>query len=329
MQAVIENLRDELVVIFALHIIIFLFLDRAQLKSRRKILLGAEKHPLLIWLGPGCWASYYTYMPIYLLLIFSRYLFLHPTRHHHTDSLAPIWQWFVVAAIIVGFAGLTVNGVRFQLRVRALRCFVVSRGKLKARFDKLSERSKLFVFPPLSLFVLPDNSFSEQCSLFGLGVAVPRSFLDSLTRSEVDSLAARQLSLQSTRFYFPAFWFFLAANAAVVIPVFWLHPSSLIADAIYALLLVAELFVLSRMLPGMLLQADLRAARLVDDAESFISALGALSRFNGTQPDETLLAAISKEWSITPDRIQALLIEHETREEDRYPTTGSYMDTGL
>jgi hypothetical protein len=79
----------------------------------------------------------------------------------------------------------------------------------------------------------------------------------------------------------------------------------------------------------MFFQADLRAIQLTGDAKAFFSALGGLSRFTGIPPSEPMLLKIGRATGISPERIKELLAEHEAKAEDRYPTTGSYMDTGL
>jgi hypothetical protein len=42
-----------------------------------------------------------------------------------------------------------------------------------------------------------------------------------------------------------------------------------------------------------------------------------------------MLLKIGRATAVSPERIKELLAEHETKAEDRYPTAGSYMDTGL
>jgi hypothetical protein len=109
----------------------------------------------------------------------------------------------------------------------------------------------------------------------------------------------------------------------------WLQAAQLFAFLLYLSLLAVELFALSRSLPRMLFQTDLRAIQLTGDAEAFFSALGGLSRFTGVPPSEPMLLRIGRATGISPERIKELLAEHETKPEDCYPTTGSYMDTGL
>jgi hypothetical protein len=68
---------------------------------------------------------------------------------------------------------------------------------------------------------------------------------------------------------------------------------------------------------------------LTGDAEACFSALSGLSRFTGVPPSQPMLLEIGCATSVSPERIKKLLIDHETKPEDLYPTAGSYMETGL
>jgi hypothetical protein len=168
-----------------------------------------------------------------------------------------------------------------------------------------------------------------MCARAGSGVVLPFELLELLNRHEIDSLALRQLCAQSKKFYFTSFWILLACNVAVVSAVQWIRVAPPSSFLIFLSLLAAEFFALDRYLPHMRFQADLRAIQLTGDAESFFSALGGLSRFTGVPLQESMLQKIGRATGVSPDRIPTLLAPRETKPEDRYPTTGSYMDTGL
>jgi hypothetical protein len=219
--------------------------------------------------------------------------------------------------------------IRFHMRLRALGDFQLSRGNLLVTVRKLSKNSKFLGIQDAPLFVIPNSDFAKMSARMGSGVVLPLSLLDSLTRREIDALAARQLCVQSRQFYFPIFWILLACNVAVVVVVQAVEVAPLYAFLLYLSVLVLEFLILRRKLPQMFFQADLRAIHLTGDAEAFFSGLGGLSRFMGVPADKSVLWEIGRQVSVSPDRIEMLLAEHDTKAEDRYPTTGSYIETGL
>jgi hypothetical protein len=159
---------------------------------------------------------------------------------------------------------------------------------------------------------------------------VPRRLLDSLSRREIDALVTRQLCLQSTKQYFyPAFWTLLVFDVAAVLVAQLLHAGTAGCLLVAAFLFAAELGVLSIYLPRAIFQADLRALDLTGEPEVFLSALGGLSRFSGTPLPPKPLQEIARRKSLSPDRIASLLAEDCSPDQDRYPTTGSYLTTGL
>ena len=105
--------------------------------------------------------------------------------------------------------------------------------------------------------------------------------------------------------------------------------SPLAAILTYSSLLAAELFTFGRFVPRILLNADLCAIRLTGDPDTFFSALGGLSRFTGVPLPEQVLREIGRETSVSSARIAELTGETIPKPGDRYPTSGSYMDTGL
>jgi hypothetical protein len=320
MHDAIERFQIGLLIAFLLTASTMFFLDRAQLKRRRTI--GP-----IIWIGPAVAASYYLWWAAFIVLSLVRDVVDHPAAHTHAPiSLA---EKIAIAAIF-GFVLLFLAAaIRFKMRLRVLGNFQLSRGKLLVAVRKLSKNSKFLGIQDAPLFVIPDLDFAEMSARMGSGVVLPLSLLDSLTRREIDALAARQLCVQSKQFYFPIFWILLACNVAVVAVVQGLEIPPLYAFLLYLSLLVLEFLALSRKLPQMFFRADLRAIHLTGNAEAFFSGLGSLSRFTGVPADKATLWEIGRKVSVSPDRIETLLAEHDTKAEDRYPTSGSYMETGL
>ena len=140
---------------------------------------------------------------------------------------------------------------------------------------------------------------------------------------------AQQLCLQSKQFYDPAFWTLFGCDVVAVTIIGLLHIGPLVSGLLLLLLLAAELSLLVRYLPRMLVRADLRAIQLAGNAEAFFLAMGGLSHFTGTPIIKATLAEIGLAEGVSPDRISALLAERSIPAEDRYPTSGSYLETGF
>ena len=158
---------------------------------------------------------------------------------------------------------------------------------------------------------------------------VPRQLLDSMSRREIDALVARQLFRQSKQYYRPPFWTLLACDVVAVCLAEWLVVSPAMRWVAFLSLLAAQFAALAIYLPRALLQADFRAMELTGDPEAFLSALAGLSRFSGVPVGEALLQEIVRRSGVSSDRIPALLAERSAPAEERYPTSGSYLTTGL
>jgi hypothetical protein len=329
MHDVIEQLPEELAIVVVLQFVIALFLDRAQLKRRQKNLLGKTEFDPIIWPGRATiscfWLLYFGWFSIRTVYDFSG---RRTNQVLPTESSKLFWK-IVLAAICIAFPLIFAAWARFASRMRALHEYRIRRGQFFNAVNKLSKRSRLFRFPDIPVYVLPDQDFGMLCARMGGGVLTPLRLLNQLTRKEIDVLAARQLYIQSGEFYVPALLILLVCNIALVSLGQSLQISPLYAFLLYLSLLTVELFALSRSFPRMFLRTDLRAIRLTGNAEAFFSALGGLSRFTGVPPQEPMLLKIGRKTGVSPERIKELLAEHETKPEDRYPTTGSYMDTGL
>jgi hypothetical protein len=77
------------------------------------------------------------------------------------------------------------------------------------------------------------------------------------------------------------------------------------------------------------LEADLHAAKMTGDAEVFLSAVAGLFQFRGVHIPEASVRRIARRSGIPSGRIPEMLAERIAPVEDRYPTTGSYVETGL
>lgn len=326
MQVAVEQLQEGLIIVVALQVAASLFLDRGQLKFRQKSMLGRAGIEPIIWPGPATFFCYYVLMFGWFSI--RALADLTGRTDIARDSSAVFWKIFLLALFCVATI-ILVAYTRFESRARVLEEFRVSRGRFLAAVDELIKKTRFFILLPKPVYVLPDNEFDKLYTRVGLGIVLPRGLLDQLSRREIDSLVARQLSEQSGSLYFPTIWILLVINVGVVLLVQGNHIVLLEAFLVYLSFLVAEFLVLNRLLPRLFFQANFRAIQLTGDPESFFSALGGLSRFTGVPLQEPMLQKIGQKAGVSPDRIKELLAEHETKAEDRYPTSGSYMDTGL
>jgi Zn-dependent protease with chaperone function len=327
MHDINQQLGDGIVLVFVLQFFGIIFLDSALQKSRIICRLGKTGGVMNIWPGRGVdlsgMISYGTWLVYGILQDLLDYHRAQTYRSLSLQGKVAFAALFTVMFLYLAFA------FRFQLRLRALNDFRVLRGQLYTAVSKLSKICKFLGLQGVPLYVIPDQDFEMLCVRAGSGVVLPRRLLDQLTRNEIDALAARQLCLQSRKSYFSIFWILLICNIVVVSLGQWFHIVPIYSFLLYTSLLVLEMFALNRYSPRMLFMADLRAIQLTGDAEAFFTALGSLSRFTGVPPSESLLLELGRVAAVSPGRIKELLAEHETKSEDRYPTTGSYMDTGL
>ena len=304
-----------------------IFLDCAARRSRLTSLLGNAAGIPFVWQPPRDNLIFYIYIWPWLVLFIIHLFSEHPAVH--TPPSLSIWGKIAIVVVDSGILLMILASLLFWLRGRTLEAFRLTRGKFVYGVKILSRKTKVFSSQDPPVYVIPDQDFARICPRMGRGIVLPRRLLDQLTRQEIDALVARQLCLQSKQFRYPAIWILLVCNVVVVSIAQWLQAAQLFAFLLYLSLLAVELFALSRSLPRMLFQTDLRAIQLTGDAEAFFSALGGLSRFTGVPPSEPMLLRIGRATGISPERIKELLAEHETKPEDCYPTTGSYMDTGL
>jgi hypothetical protein len=179
------------------------------------------------------------------------------------------------------------------------------------------------------VYLVMNPSFAQPYARLEMVVVLPFGLLNLLGRREIDSLVAQQLCLQSKQFYDPVFWMLFGCDVVAVTSLGLLHTGPLASGLLLLLLLAAELSLLVHYLPRMLLRADLRAIRLAGDAEAFFSATGGLSHFTGVPLREATLAEIGLVAGVSPDRVSALIAVRSSPAMDRYPTSGSYLETGF
>jgi Zn-dependent protease with chaperone function len=326
-----EHIQIWLLIAFLLQIASSAALDSTQLRSRIYHLTGRK--PGLLSSGSGrTFRS--TFWPIWGVWIVNSFIRdfsrrpATPVQHHWL-----LWQKIAVAALYAALLLFMTVDFRSEMRFRALGTFRLSRGKLFQAVAKLSKKSSFFGLQDAPLFVIPDVEFATVASRASRGVVLPLGLLDQLSREEIKALAARQLCVQSRKFYFPANWILLCCNViiAAFMAVVALRPDfgTPVICGLCVALMAVELFAIDRFSSRMLFEADLRAIRLCDNAETFFSALGGFSRLTGAPLNEQDLRKLGKTVSISRQRIYELLATDDAKPEDRFPTAGSYMDTGL
>jgi hypothetical protein len=328
MSFALTNVRDGFAFVFFLQWVLMATLDRAELKARMASLLGNATRPPLLWIGPGESRLFRVLYPPWLVVYFIHTAIEHPATGQRPKS--PMLAAFVMLAIVVSVIGILIAIGRWHSGRISLAEYSVSRGKLLSAVRRLAGKARFFLQTSTPLFVLPEENFASLCLRMRAGVIIPRRLLDELSRAEIDSIGAGQLALQSPRVYSIVFWPALAVNGAVAWAAYVLHLDGLAIIAFMLSVAAIELLALRLLIPWLILRAALYSIELAGDAEAFFSAIGYLERFGGTPLSKSMLEEIGRRNQIPRDRIAALLAGHAVPlEVDRYPTSGSYLDTGL
>jgi hypothetical protein len=324
LTAVSDRLQEGIAMIVALHLPAMLFVDHAQLKSRLVGILGYAKRVSAIWSGPATDRTFY--------MIMFPWIGLGLVWPSAADQHAPwhLWQkaaFGLLAAILVSFAILAT--MRVKLWGRYAATFQVSRGVLFDSVGRMCREAGISGWTDPRVYVLPDLSQAQRFASFGTTILVPRPLLDSMSRREMDALVARQLCRQSKHYYYPPFWTLLVCDVAAVGLLEWLAPSSVVRWVALLPVLAAQFAALASYLPRALARADFRAAELTGDPQAFLSSMAGLARFTGAPMDEASIREIARHGGVPAERIPDLLAERTVPAEDRYPTAGPYMLTGL
>ena len=328
MRAVLDQISLGLIIVAILHSLAMLYLDRVQLKTRLTSLLGPSGRKPVLWRGPGMERSLSLLVWPCVMLSWFGALSGAPDAHKHepwTTRQTVYWALYTVCF----FAFVVLVNLWRRRRWRTQKAFELSRGLLKDTARKLAAKSRAFWPKTPPVYLLPDPSSGKLYARLQLGVVLPLRLLDLLSCREIDSLVAQQLCLQAKQFYDPAFWRLFACDALFAAAILLLKLGPLYACLALLFVLIVQLYVLRRYASRILLGADLRAIELTGDADAFFSAMGALSRFHGTNLPDKTLAEIAREKSIPSDRIITLVAERVSPAEERYPTSGSYMETGF
>jgi hypothetical protein len=184
----------------------------------------------------------------------------------------------------------------------------------------------------LKNYVLPEGRQAQSTDFdrkWEREIFMPRRLLDWMSRAEIDALVAYQLTWPWTRRY--ARWTFLGplmygliASAALA----WLKIGARGRWEAFLLLLVTEIAVLACLQPHLRYLADLRTIKTTGNPEAYFSAMAELSRLSSGVWDTRLVRRFARTGRVTPDRMQKLQEQHRPAE-DRYPTSGDYLNVGF
>ncbi len=322
------RLQAGLLAILALYIPAMAFVDRAQWKMSLGELLGKAKRLPVLWRFPAAdpIAGVLLWLPFMLLTWIDSLL---PARAVHAYAPWQLWQKAALAMMALVAVFLALAAIRLRRWQRQAEALQLSRGVLFDSIRRIARKAKLFGGARPRIYVISEVSQARLCAYFGSTVLIPRQLLDSMSRREVDALAARQLCRQSRQYYSPPSWALLACDLAAVCLVGWLKISLATCWIVLPALLAVQFAALAIYLPRALADADWRAVELTGDAETFLSATAGLARFSGGSLPEQALRQIAARSGLSPERIPALLGGRIAPAEDRYPTSGPYVITGL
>ncbi|HEV2326263.1 MAG TPA: hypothetical protein VGS10_20165 [Terracidiphilus sp.] len=330
MQVIVRQIYEGMLIVLFLHMGAMAVVDSGQYRSRLIMLTGNTSRGLLYLDGPAALRSFWIFWPLALLVsLFSDVFFPVPPNPH----LPPLPQRLgEIALFLVLLFLLMFVTAKWRARRRSVVApFVISRGKLMndVKALKASQRRFFSEMIPLPVFVLPDSDFARNCSRVRRSIVIPRSFLEQMSANAIKWLAAIQCCLQSDEFSDPVFWPALALDVVVAVTVLALRlKTSAIWLALLSVLAI-EAFVIALAMPRLLLRSQIKAIGLSENPAAFFSAQGSLDRFGGASLPQPILLEIGRRTGVTPEQIAALLAEQTVPPEDRYPTTGSYLDTGL
>jgi hypothetical protein len=327
MPATLDRVYEGLAMVFVLCFTAMFFIDRVQFQSRLTELLGKARRLPPVWRVPASDPiPGLLWFPIMALSVVDT-LGPHPAAHQHVPWT--LWQKAFLSMAAVVFVLLFIGGTHLKRRQRRAEELELSRGVLFDNIRRAARKIGFYRSVVPRVYVLPDVSEAPLCAQFGCAVLIPRQLLDSMGRREIDALAVWQLCRQSNQYSSPPLRALLACDVVVACLLEWLVPGSAIRWLALLPLLAAQFVALSVYLPRALARAELRAVELTGDPEVFLSAMAGLYRFSAAPVSNALLHEIERRYGIAADRILGLLAERTAPVADRYPTSGSYLTTGL
>ena len=315
----LDRLQEGLLLVFLLYAVGLVFVEREQFIAPSVDPWGEDKTLPVLWkIGARDLAAGLLWFGLMFLTLVK-------------DTLVqrvPYTQVGVEVAALFALL-LIVSAIRSGARPSNLRACELSRGALADGVREVARKAGGFELAGPSVYVLENSSQALPCAPPTAAVVMPRQLLDSMSRHEIDALAFWQLCRQSHPCHALPRRMLLVSNALVVSLLEWLVAGPVMRCALLLPLVAVQFAVLSRYLPRVRTEADLRAAKLAGDAEVFLSALAGLFRYRGVPIAESAVRQIARRRGISSGRVAEIMAERIAPAETRYPTTGSYFETGL
>jgi Zn-dependent protease with chaperone function len=327
MHDAMEQIEKGFLIFAVLLFIAVLLLDWAIRKARLESMFGNTVKPAVFPAGGIEDSSFRLFWTAWVVFKLTDEFLLRPVVRSHAPW-SPGWRT-VFLAVYAAVPLVLLTLIYVWWRSRPKNVFQLSRGLLFDTARRMTNKLAPLALMETPVYLIPNPDCARTCARFGRGVVLPLPLLDILNRKEIDALVARQLCQQTNRSSRRKLWTLLASNAAIVIAVGLFHPGVVISCLAYASFLSAELWILFRWLPCGLIEADLRAMRLTGDPGSFVSALRGLESFGGKPLEPKVLQEIARAAVVSKDRLADLREEPTTPATDRYPTSGSYLETGF
>lgn len=319
-----EIIADVLASIFLSDVIAILFLDWLDWRSRLRDFgvkgISSFLSPDILWS-----TAWLFYMAVTFL------------RAPGGSSPKPVgWAgWMLFLSVFICSITISVFWARFTPGPKA---HLLSRGLLRERVHLLARQAGITTTgqytwgtDQFNVCVLPEGyrrwfTLVPRFSL--VTIAFPARFLERLSCSEIDALAARQLARSRRKSRIPMLIIISAYAAAAVLlfHVLRIAPTQIPLGVIF--LLAVEIAALALYWPVLELRYDVEAVRITSDPESFISALARLAEVGGRRLQQRA-RRLAKRIGIPENRFQELWTAETRSVENRYPTTGDYFVTGL
>jgi hypothetical protein len=274
------------------------------LKAGNPWLLSVAFLTYLLWMWVGCSLVY----------------------HPGTERASQLPMFALLLLVLLSYVQAGLNKIRSWRQRRKPAPFLLSRGSLLAGIQTLARKAGK---PSLGVYVVPDDFRAQPTQGLGPVVLIPRRFLDWMSRSEIDALAARQLARQQREYVLPPLDFLLVCGLAAVGLCELLHAGIAGRSLVFLVLVAAETVALALYFPRAEVNADLRAIGLTGNPVAFFSAVGESARLNGAALNLPALEKTAQRAGVSADRLRALLQPRSRPEEDRYPTSGDYVTVGF
>lgn len=326
----LNNFADALAYVLILQWVAMLSLDRMTLRVRAASLLGNSKTVPRFWYGPGCAGTFYGLYWLWMFAYFAADI-TRPQTIHRSRLSSDSSAIAVVAVLLVAFGFNLFLGFQTRAAAASLETYRVYRGKLADAARSVVSRCGRRLLPfDVALYVLPKENFADLCNSVRWGVALPFEFLDELSRKEINSIVAGQVSRQSQHVYAPVYWAALLLNGVSAYLVYAFHLGLAEAGILLVALASIELISIRLYSPFMQFRAELYSIELGGSPEAYFSARGWLNSIGGEPLRPEMLRRIAAKSNLSEAEMSALLSKQQISEEkDRYPTSGSYLETGL